>query len=132
MKEIRITKGKFEENLEGFESWDRTQEVLQGSQGDIISNWVYYYYDKDSNLIGKWSDGTGTIIPIFKSEDLTEEDEKQIKREHSLSLMFDEDLRVREEKRIRLFSKYLYNKYRVNIFITYEDGEIIKFDQKGW
>ena len=132
--EIKITKTEFENDIVlDWKSWEKSTETLTGSKGDLIINVIYYYFDKDGNKIGKWTKGKGTTIPVFNPNSVSFEDEVQIKREHSLKLMFDEDFNEQKDKTPRLYSKYLRNKYGKDIFVSYnEDGEIVKYDQQGY
>jgi len=55
---------------------------------------------------------------------LTKDQIEIVEKEFGLKCVFETDFRI--------YSRLLWNKYKINIWITYKDGSFEKADQDGW
>ncbi len=55
---------------------------------------------------------------------LTNEQRELIEQEYKMIRILEPDFRQ--------YSKKIWNEYKIDVWVTYKDGEFVKADQEGW
>ena len=58
---------------------------------------------------------------------LTNEQRELIEQEYKMTRILEPN-----GSRFRQYSKKMWNEYKIDVWVTYEDGEFVKADQEGW
>ena len=56
--------------------------------------------------------------------ELTNEQRELIEQEYKMRRILEPDFRQ--------YSKKMWNEYKIDVWVTYKDGEFVKADQEGW
>jgi len=58
---------------------------------------------------------------------LTNEQRELIEQEYKMTRILEPN-----GSSFRQYSKKMWNEYKIDVWVTYEDGEFVKADQEGW